>query len=131
MVILSPENHVRAVGRKGNQTIEDQINFRYQTQKWAKPAQFQLRSFDRLGDRIVVEAQLTDASGILCLDARNAVRFAVAGDGELIGDLGINTAARVVELYNGRAMISLLHKGGKSHVSVSSKDIPTAFLQVR
>ena len=64
------------------------------------------------------------------LDARNAVRFAVAGDGELIGDLGINTAARVVELYNGRAMISLLHKGGKSHVSVSSKDIPTAFLQV-
>ena len=54
----------------------------------------------------------------------------LAGDGELIDDLGLNTASRFIELYNGRAMISLMRKGGSSQVSVSSKGIPTAFLQV-
>ena len=130
LVELSPENQVRAVGRKGNTTVKDEISFRYQTQKWKKPAKIQLRGFDRPGDRITIVAQVTDANGVLCLDARNAVRFALAGDGELIDDLGVNTAARVVELCNGCATISILQKGGKSQVSVSSKDIPTAFLQV-
>jgi beta-galactosidase len=130
MVRLSPENHIRAVGRKGRSSVEDEINFLYQTQKWGKPAQLQLAEVARNADRLTVEAKLSDANGVLCLDARNPVRFALAGDGELIDDLGVNTAARVVELCNGRAMISLVRNGGKSQVSVSSKDIPSAFLQI-
>ena len=130
MLSLAPENRVRAVGRKGSTTVEDEISFRYQTDKWEKAAKFRLRELSRNGDRVSVEAQLTDEKGLLCLDARNPVRFALAGDGELIDDLGLNTAARVVELYNGRAMISLLRRGGKSQLSVSAKDIPTAFLEV-
>jgi len=77
-----------------------------------------------------VEAQLVDGNGVPCLDARNQVRFGIAGDGVLIDDLGINTAARVVELCNGRAVISLKQSRGKSQVSVASNDIPTAFLEV-
>lgn len=130
MVKLAPENRVRAVARKGNQTVEDEISFRYQTQKWGKPAQFQLKEVSRRGDDVTVEVQLFDGSGVLCLDARNPVHFGIAGDGTLIDDLGTNTAARVVELYNGRAMITLKRNGGKSQVSISSKNIPTAFLQV-
>jgi beta-galactosidase len=48
----------------------------------------------------------------------------------LIDDLGTDTASRVVELYNGRALISMKRNGGKSQVSVSSKEIPSAFLNV-
>jgi beta-galactosidase len=130
MVKLAPENRLRAVGRKGNRTVEDEISFLYQTQKWAKPAQLQLREIGQQGDFVTLETQLHDEEGVLCLDARNQVRFELAGDGTLIDDLGTDTASRVVELYNGRALISVKRNGGKSQVSVSSKEIPSAFLNV-
>jgi beta-galactosidase len=126
----APENRVRAIGHKGNRTVEDEISFLYQTQKWSKPAQLQLREISRQSDSVTLEAQLHDEKGVLCLDARNQVRFELAGDGTLIDDLGTDTASRVVELYNGRALISVKRKGGKSEVSVSSKSIPSAFLEV-
>src|SRR4051794_23381995 len=72
----------------------------------------------------------TGGAGVLCLDARNVVRFGIAGDGTLIDDLGTNRGARVVELCNGRAVITLKGNGGKSQASVSSRDIPSAFLQI-
>ena len=65
---------------------------------------------------------------MLCLDARNAVRFGLAGDGRLLDNLGTSTGARQVELYNGRALISVRLNQGVSVVSVSSKDLPTAVL---
>ncbi|HKT24193.1 MAG TPA: glycoside hydrolase family 2 TIM barrel-domain containing protein [Terriglobales bacterium] len=130
MVKLAPENHVRAVAHKGNRSVEDEIHFQYQTQRWGKPAKLRLREFSRNGDLVTVETQLFDATGVLCLDARNQIRFGISGDGALIDDLGTDTASRVVELYNGRAMISIKRNGGKSEVSVSAKDIPTALLEI-
>jgi len=44
--------------------------------------------------------------------------------------LDLREFAREVELYNGRAMISLRTNGGVSHVSVASKDVPTVFLKI-
>jgi beta-galactosidase len=70
-----------------------------------------------------------DAKDVLCLDARNVVQFGLAGDGRLIDNLGTSTSARKVELYNGRAQISLQRKG-RSVVSVSSDGLPTAFLSM-
>jgi len=130
MAQLAPENQVRAVGRRSGQTVEDEISFRYETRKWGKPAQFQLHEIGRKGDIAMLQAELLDKSGIPCLDARNRVSFAVAGDGKLIDDLGTNTAARVVELCNGCALISIRRNGGKSQVSVSASDLPSAFLAV-
>lgn len=129
-VKLSAKNQVRAVGSKNGQRIEDQIEFLYQTQKWGKPAQLQLREIGRNGDLVTIEAQLLDANSVLCLDARNPIQFGIAGDGTLIADLGTDTAAREVELYNGRAIITLNRNGGKSQASVSSKSIPTTFLTI-
>jgi beta-galactosidase len=76
-----------------------------------------------------LEARLLDAKGVMCLEARNVVRFALAGDGRLIDNLGTSTTARKVQLYNGRALISVQRKG-KSVVSVSSEGLPTAFLSI-
>lgn len=112
------ENVIRAVGKN----VSDEIRFVYQTEKWDKPAKLVLKVSNS-----VVEAQLVDAKGVLCLDARNVVRFGIAGDGRLIDNLGTSTTARKVELYNGRAQISVESKG-KFVLSVSADALPTAFL---
>jgi beta-galactosidase len=65
-----------------------------------------------------------------CLDARQRVRFGLTGDGQLLDNLGTSTGSREVELYNGRALISLISNGGISHVSVASKGVPTAFVSI-
>ena len=119
------ENVVRAIGAG----IVDEIRFVYQTAKWSKPAKLVLEELRAVDDVSTLEVRTLDEKGVLCLDARNFVRFAVAGDGRLIDNLGTSTTARKVELYNGRAMISVQRKG-KLVVSVSSEGLPTAFLNI-
>ncbi|HEX3250921.1 MAG TPA: glycoside hydrolase family 2 TIM barrel-domain containing protein, partial [Pyrinomonadaceae bacterium] len=120
------ENVLRAVGSKG---IEDEIRFVYQTEKWDKPAKLMFEELRAVDDVSTLEVRVVDAKGVLCLDARNVVRFGLAGDGRLVDNLGTSITARKVELYNGRALISVQRKG-KSVVSVSSEGLPTAFLNL-
>ena len=124
------ENRVRVVARKGSAEVTDEISFVYQTAKWDKPAKLELRECARKGDVVTVEARLVDAKGVQCLDARQRVRFGLAGDGVLLDNLGTSRGSREVELYNGRAMISLRTNGGVSEVSVASKDVATAMVRV-
>jgi len=86
----------------------------------------ELRAVD---DVSTLQVKALDVNGVMCLDARNVVRFGLAGDGRLIDNLGTPTTARKVELYNGRALISVRRKG-KAVVSVSSDNLPTAFLNI-
>jgi len=102
---------LRAVARKGGATISDEISFIYQTEKWDKPATLKLAEVSRSNGKVLVEAKMLDAKGVQCLDARNRVRFSVAGDGELSDNLRTSTGSRVMEMYNGRAEISLCLKG--------------------
>jgi beta-galactosidase len=121
------ENVVRAIG--GSAEIVDEIKFVYQTAKWSKPAKLVLEELRAVDDVSTLAVRALDAAGVLCLDARNFVRFAVAGDGRLIDNLGTSITARKVELYNGRALISVQRKG-KAVVSVSSEGLQTAFLGI-
>ena len=124
------ENHVRVVARKGSEEVSDEIRFLYQTAKWDKPAKLDLREIARKEGIVTVETRLFDAKGVQCLDARQRVRFSLAGDGLLLDNLGTSRGSREVELYNGRAMISFKTNGGVSQVSVASKDVPTVFLKI-
>ena len=81
-------------------------------------------------ETVTVEAKVYDAKGILCLDARNRLRFSVAGTGSLIDNRGTSKASRVVEMYNGRAEISLTRKEGGSVVAVSTAGIKPAFCNI-
>ncbi len=119
------ENVVRAEAKN----VADEIRFVYQTEKWDKPAKLVLKILSSTRDVATVEAKLVDAKGVLCLDARNVVRFGLAGDGRLIDNLGTSTTARKVELYNGRAQISVEAKETVV-VSVSSEGLPTALLNI-
>jgi beta-galactosidase len=120
------ENVLRAVGTK---EISDEIKFVYQTEKWDKPAKLLLEELRIDGDVSVMEARVVDAKGVMCLDARNFVRFGLAGDGNLIDNLGTSTTARKVQLYNGRAEIKI-RRNGRVVVSVSGEGLPTAFLNI-
>ena len=123
-------NTLRATGSINGETVTDQLTFEYQTEVWKKPAQLKLELITENQHKATVQVSTLDANGVRCLDATVFVEFSLVGDGELIADLGTSTASRKVQLYNGRAQISLLKNGGKSIVSVESEGLPTAFMKV-
>ncbi|HEV3041243.1 MAG TPA: glycoside hydrolase family 2 TIM barrel-domain containing protein [Candidatus Angelobacter sp.] len=126
----SGENQVRVEASKNGRRVADEIRFQYQTEKWSKPASLELRKKTETKRDLTIEVLLLDSRNILCLDARNVVRFGVTGDGTLLDNLGTSTGSRVLQLYNGRAEITLQTKSGKSVLSASSPGLPTAFLSL-
>ena len=114
--------------------MTDEISFLYQTEIWGAPAELKLTEESRSTvadvETVTLEAELYDAKGVLCLDARNRLRFSMAGMGSLIDNRGTSKASRVVEMYNGRAEISLTCKGGGSVVAVSTAGIKPAFCHI-
>jgi beta-galactosidase len=124
MVKFAPgKNHLRVVAAKDGVTVEDEIGLEYQTAKWSVPATLKIEEIGRDGKTVTVEATLRDANGVLCLDARNVVRFSLAGAGRLIDNLGTSAGSRVVQLYNGRARISIEPGAGRAAVGVTSEGI--------
>ena len=125
------ENHLRVVARKDGAEVGDEIHFQYQTRQWGKPEALVLEETGRAGGTVTVQARLLDRAGVWCLDARNVVRFRMAGDGELIHNLGTTSGARQLEMYNGRAVARVRLAGGECVLSVSSARVRTAFLTLR
>ena len=123
------ENVVKAVAADKSD-LTDEIQFSYQTEQWGKPARLGLEEQSRTDQVSNLRVVALDANNTRCLDARNFVRFELAGDGRLIDNLGTSTTARKVQLYNGRALISVQRQKGKSVVSVSSDGLPTVFLNL-
>jgi len=50
---------------------------------------------------------------------------------QLIDNLGTSSGSRVVELYNGRAIIRVKLNGGKNVASVKCEGIPTVFVNYK
>jgi beta-galactosidase len=125
------ENRLKAVGHMKTVAVEDALLLQYRTEKWGAPVRIELREMARDGGLVKVEARLLDDRNTPCLNARDRVWFGLVGDGVLLDNLGTSTGSRSVELYNGRAEISLLRNEGSSVVSVRCKSLPTAFLTVK
>jgi beta-galactosidase len=127
-VVFAPgENHLRVVAARGEAQVSDEIRVHYQTEPWSRPTRFVLEETARAGGMITLQAQLVDAQGISCLDARHVVRFRLAGDGELLQNLGTASGSRQVQLSNGRAQARVRILKGEGILSVSAGGIPTAF----
>ncbi len=122
-------NHLRVEAHQGDATVTDEIDLAYQTEPWGKPTALKLAAKERQGSRITVEAKLFDAQGVLCLDARNFVRFSLAGDGRLIDNMGTTRASRELQLANGRAEISL-DAAGACTVGATIDGVSGAALEV-
>lgn len=130
VAFVAGKNHLRVAAKKGRTVVSDEIEFEYQTAKWGKPEKLSLTELSRDAKSATFEATLFDASGVLCLDARDVVRFSLAGAGKLIDNLGTSTGSRVVQMYNGRARISIDRNGGPSTVSVVTEGISPAFVSI-
>ncbi len=126
---VTGSNRLHVVATKGHTTVTNQIEFTYQTTPWGKPAELRLTEKGRKENIICVTATLYDAKGVPCLDARNDIRFSLAGDGTLLDNLGTTRGSRELQLYNGRAEISLIRKSGCT-VGVASEGLPAAFLNL-
>jgi beta-galactosidase len=123
-------NNLIAIAAKNTIQVTDEVTFQYETRLWGKPAKLVLDEISRDQETATAQARLFDDKGVQCLEARDFVRFGLTGDGQLLDNLGTSTGSRKVQLYNGRAQISLKLNGGKSVVSVSCQGCPTAFLAV-
>ncbi len=121
-------NKVLVIATKGNVVVSDSISFRYQAEKWGRPAKLQLQKIHAENGMTTLQATLLDSNNVLCLDAANIVQFTIAGEGELADKLGTPDGAAVLQLYNGRASIKVKTNNGRSVVSVSSKNISPAFI---
>jgi len=132
MVKFRPgENTLKAVGKRDGKAYTDEIKLTYQTEPWNKPAKLKLEEIGRTDNTVTLQARIFDTNGVQCLDAANLIRFGVTGDATLRDNTGTSTGSRAVQLYNGRAQIGVtLGNGGEAVVSVSSENIPTAFLRI-
>jgi beta-galactosidase len=124
------KNHLRVVASRNGVTVSDEIDLEYQIAKWGKPASFALAQIARDKDVVTIEVTAFDAKGVLSLDAKNVVRFSLAGSGSLIDNQGTSTGSRVVQLYNGRARISVRCNDGACTAGVTSEGIAPAFVTV-
>jgi beta-galactosidase len=123
------ENELRAVARTDSGTIEDSVRFTYQTRAWGSPARLVASLLEQANGTATLEASLVDFSGVRCLDSRAVVSFSLAGDGRLQDNLGTPTGSRVVEMYNGRAQITIAHRGPVV-AGVHSVGVEPAFLRI-
>lgn len=130
VVYKQGENKLKVIAKKGKVTVSDEITQFYQTKKWGKPALLTLNKIAQQNDTATVEVRLFDIANVLCLDARNVVRFGLTGDGKLIDNLGTASGSRVVELQNGRAIIRVKLNKGRNVTSVKSDGIPTVFCEL-
>lgn len=131
LVFQKGENSVKVIARKGKTVLTDSIRFQYQTEKWGKPAKTVLTKIGEEQGIATVQVQLLDRNNTPCLDARDWVRFGLAGEGELIDNQGTSTGSRLVQLYNGRAIIRVRTRGGNSVVSAQVENTPATFLNVQ
>jgi len=124
-------NSLRAVGKSAGAAVADEIVQSYQTAIWGPPAQLTLSELSRSNGVVTIEAHALDQNGVACLDAANTIRFGLTGDGRLLDNLGTSTGSRVVQLYNGRAQLSLQLTGDAVVASVASAGLKTTFLNVK
>lgn len=124
------ENQIKVIARKGKQQVQDEISFQYQTEKWGKPARAVLEKIDEKDGFATIQVKIFDDKNVQCLDAANWVRFGLTGDGKLIDDQGTPDGSRLVQLYNGRAIIRVQTNGGKSVASAKIDSLATTFLNL-
>ena len=130
VVFNKGENKINVLAKKGKERVNDAVVFQYQTEKWDKPSKLLIEKVKEENGIATIQAKLLDNKNVLCLDAANWIRFGLTGDGELIDDLGTSSGSRYVQLYNGRAIIHVKTKGGKSVVSAKVDSVPTAFINL-
>lgn len=121
------ENELRAVGKSSGETITDTIHQKYVNTPWGAPEKLEVKVVPIDGHSCWIVAQLNDAKGNCCLDAKNRVEFGVTGDARLIENQGTASGSRKVEMGNGLAKIKVRFENKNWIASVKTNGITTVF----
>ncbi|MDR1526729.1 MAG: glycoside hydrolase family 2 protein [Dysgonamonadaceae bacterium] len=124
------KNTVQAIGKKGKQTVSDEITFEYQTEKWGKEVQIKLSVMEDTPAYAWIEAELLDEKGVLCLDSGKFLFFESVGDGHLMVNQGTSFGSKKVQASNGKARVKLDKNGGRNVVSVRADGIRSVFIDL-
>lgn len=124
----SGENKLEATGYKNGQEVQDVLVQEYQTERWSKPVRVSLEVLEQQQDTLLLQAQLFDANGVRCLDARDYINFSTVGEGKLLVDLGTSSGSRRVQAYNGRALVRLVRTGKNMVVTAHADELNTVML---
>jgi beta-galactosidase len=124
-------NDVRVVAMRGKTHVEERTTFTYETTPWQHPARIALSLKEEKSGIATIEAVVQDRNGVPCRDAAQFIRFGLAGDGELLDNLGTSSVSRYVQLYNGRAIIRVRTKAGESVLSARCETLPTTFISIK
>jgi beta-galactosidase len=122
-------NRLHVIATRGTQTVTDDIELGYQTEAWSTPVDLRLVKTTSDPKLATVEVKIYDARGVFCVDANNTIRFSLAGQGTLLDNLGTARGSRELQLYNGRAQITVA-PNGECILGVSSGGLQSAFLKI-
>lgn len=121
-------NQLKAISEVKGIAVTDSVEVVYQTAKWEEPVLLELQETVIDSQYSWLEVKAVDQNRVLCLNARNAVAFSVAGEARLIGNQGTTDGSRVVQLYNGKARIRIKKEGLCYSVAVQSAGLKTGLL---
>jgi beta-galactosidase len=124
---IAGTNTLRAVATRGTDTISDEVSFVYQIGRPGTPTHLALHAVESTSTRATIEATLLDSGGTLCIEARHTVRFTLSGAGHFVDNQGTSIGSRVVQLYNGRARISVVRDSGPLTVAVNADGVLATF----
>ena len=124
------KNNLHAIVRDQGVTLDDEVQFYYETRSWGEPTNLILSTESESDRSIWVTATLKDKNGVTCLDARNFISFEIAGDCILHANLGTSTGSKKVQAYNGRARIKVTKTGPQAVIAVKSDKLETAILSL-
>lgn len=125
------ENHIKVVAKQGKVTVTDEITQVYQTAKWETEAELKLEEVSRSNDTVLVCAKVYDKNGVYMPDSKLDVEFEVAGNAQLIDNMGTWNGSRKLQLYNGRAFMKLVLENGSAAVSVKSVSVPATIINIK
>ncbi len=131
VVLNEGENNFKAVGKKGRETIVDEMLQNYQTAKWGEEALLEAKVIPAEEDHLWVEVFLKDEQGVPCLDARKYIFFDLAGDGQMLDNLGTSSGSRTVQATNGRGWIKVKLNKGESRMAIRSDGLKTVFVDLK
>jgi len=123
-------NTVKVKAYKGNVVVHDSIKFIYETRKWGTPVdiQFKIKQIDE--NESEVEIITVDKEGVICLDAKNWVKFSYVGNGKMNDNMGVYGGAHKIQLANGRAAMRVKHGNGSGILCVAVNGLSPAFIFV-
>lgn len=121
------KNKVKAVGYAGDKRLTDEIAFIYQTEKWGEPYELAIEKITYDKDTATVSVKAVDKNGVLCLDAKNFIRYSLAGNGKLVDNLGTSTGSRRVQLYNGQGRIKVRLNHTENWIAINAEELKPAF----